>query len=329
MVKLSPEFSFHIQSDPHATDRLQKKEAFTELIAEHGKTLPGAHVRGHTRGTSAGASLPSGARRARTLPRAATDMKYSVGISGPRDAPAPRAGRTERTGTGRARLSRRQPPPARRAREPRSQRRPRSHLRPLPAPAAAPAPAARGRRRRRCAASGALPPPCGPAPPRSRQPAEAEAEPPPGGPWAAPSGAQRPRYCPLPLSLPLSSAPVPPAPSLTGRDGRARRRGPVLRRLPGRPGREGPVPASPAAQGREAAAVPGSPRWREGPRGARGRELMINPRAIECLPKVAPWVGFNLVRGSVPPVWLCPRPVLLLPPKRRGDAQLPVEKNLF
>lgn len=29
---------------------------------------------------------------------------------------------------------------------------------------------------------------------------------------------------------------------------------------------------------------------------------MINLRAIECLPKVAPSVGFNLVRGSVPPV---------------------------
>lgn len=47
MVKLPPEFLFHIQSDPHATERLQNEKAFTELIAEHEKTVPRVDVCTH------------------------------------------------------------------------------------------------------------------------------------------------------------------------------------------------------------------------------------------------------------------------------------------
>lgn len=107
MVKLPPEFLFHIQSDPHATERLQNEKAFTELIAEHEKTVPRVDVWRHTRYLPrAHASLTSEARRARTLHRTATDMKYSVGISGParppRSPPRPHRRVSDRPGPSRS-----------------------------------------------------------------------------------------------------------------------------------------------------------------------------------------------------------------------------------
>lgn len=219
-------------------------------------------MRADTRGTSPGASLPSEARKARTLPRAATDMKYSVGISGPARPPRspPRPHRRDRDRP--ALPAPAQPRPAalggpaltcgrRRSRTPPPPRAP-----PRVAAAAAPRPAAAAAQLPACSRRHAGPP--RPAPAASGGGATARR-----ALGCAERGQQRPRYFPLARSLPLSSAPFRPSPSLRRLGGRGGGGGASCGASPGR---RGPAPALPAAEGREAAAPQRSPRWREGPR---------------------------------------------------------------
>lgn len=257
-------------------------------------------MRADTRGTSPGASLLSEARKARTLPRAATDMKYSVGISGPARAPRspPRPHRRDRDRP--ALPAPAQPRPAalggpaltcgrRRSRTPPPRAPPRV------AAAAAPRPAAAAAQLPACSRRHAGPP--RPAPAASGGGATARR-----ALGCAERGQQRPRYFPLAPSL------SPPRPSAPLRHSGGSVGGAAVGARPAAPPRAGGGPRllSPrlrAGRRRPRSARPGGGRGRAAARHrARGGELMINLRAIEYLPKVAPRVGFNLVGGSVPPV---------------------------
>lgn len=215
-----------------------------------------------------GASLRSEARKARTLPRDATDMKYSVGISGPARPPrsAPRLHRRDRDRPG-------PPLPAPAEPRPAALGGPaltcgRRHSRLLPLPRTPPRVASAAAAARPVATAAQLPArsrlhagPARPAPSSQRRRSHRRA-----GPGLRRAGPAAPEVF-------LAPSPSPPRPSAPLRHSRGAvgGHGGEGRSCGASPGGEGPAPAPPRAEAREAAAPRRSPRWREGPRRPSAR----------------------------------------------------------